>query len=346
MRQEAPGGWWGVGEGNPGPSRSVVLKKAARRRAAEPSWGQVLATTVKLSVVRRLAAWRWRVLALLLTLALIATVLLRVTGVLAGTASAVTRTASPDSSPAGNAGASSRAAVAAARSQAAAWIAAQVSANVIIACYPDMCAALQARGVMAGRLMPLADGAASPVGASVMVTSPSVRSQLADEYAPALIASFGSGDARIDVRAAEPGGAVAYQAALRADLAARKSAGSQLLRNGRIQFTAHDAAQLRAGEVDSRLLATLAALAAQYTFRVAAFGDASPSAQVPFRAVTITSGGKNAVADLAAAQAIAHAQAPPYLPAYATVQSAGGQPTLSIEFAAPSPLGLLTAVSE
>ncbi len=348
------GGVVGVSEGNsdPAPAGSVVLKKAAQRGAVEPSWGQILATTVKLSVLRwlraghprRLAAWRWRLPAVLLALALVAMVLLRVTGVFAATPAAVTRAASPGSSPAA-AGTSSPAAVAQARSQAAAWIAAQVSGNAIIACYPDMCAALQARGVAAGRLMPLPDGAASPLGASVMVTSPSVRSQLVDEYAPALIASFGSGDARIEVRAAEAGGAAAYQAALRADLAARRSAGSQLLRNGRIQFSAGDAARLRAGEVDSRLLATLAALASQYTFRVTAFGDASPGAQVPFREVTITSTGRNAAADLAAAQAIARAQAPPYLPAYATVQSAGGQPVLSIEFAAPSPLGLLTALS-
>ncbi len=360
------------GNSDSAPSGSVVLKKAAPRRV-KPSWGQVLATTVKLSVLRRLralgfgaprtagrisrsrfrpraghqrrlAAWRWRLPALLLALALVAIVLLRVTGVFTGDASAVTRAASPGNSPAG-AGTSSPAAVAQSRSQAAAWIAAQVSGNAIIACYPDMCAALQARGVAAGRLMPLQDGAASPLGASVMVTSPSVRSQLVDEYAPALIASFGSGDARIEVRAAEAGGAAAYQAAQRADLAARRSAGSQLLRNGRIQFSAGDAAQLRAGEVDSRLLATLAVLASQYTFRVTAFGDASPGAQVPFREVTITRTGRNAAADLAAAQAIARAQAPPYLPAYATVQSAGGQPVLSIEFAAPSPLGLLTALS-
>ena len=91
---------------------------------------------------------------------------LRVTGVFTGAASAVTRTASPGSSPAGHAGphGTSSAALAAARSQAAAWIAAQVSGNAIIACYPDMCAALQAEGVTAGRLMPLPTGAASPLG--------------------------------------------------------------------------------------------------------------------------------------------------------------------------------------
>ena len=104
-------------------------------------------------------------------------------------------------------------------------MAAQVSGDVIVACYPDMCAALQAQGVSAGLLMPLRSGAASPPGASVLVTYPSVRGQLADEDAPALVASFGSGGTRIEVRAVEPGGAAAYQSALRADLAARRSAG-------------------------------------------------------------------------------------------------------------------------
>ena len=364
-----------MGEGNsdPVPPGSLVLSKAAARRAAEPSWGRVLATTVKLAALRGLraigfgprrtagrlspgryrlrawqrrpVAWRWRLSALLLALVLITVAVLRVTGVFPGTASALPRAAAAGSSPGGNAGAPGTSSLSAARSQAAAWIAAQVSGNAIIACYPDMCAALQAQGVAAGRLMPLQDSAASPLGASVMVTSPLVRSQLDDEYAPALMASFGSGGARIEVRAAEPGGAAAYQAALRADLASRRSAGAQLLRNWRIHFTAPDAAQLRAGEVDSRLLATLAALASQYTFRVTSFSDASPGARVLFREVTITSEARNGAADLGAALAIVRAQAPPYLPAHAVVQTAGGQPALSIEFAAPSPLGLLAAVS-
>jgi hypothetical protein len=296
-----------------------------------PSWGRVLATTVKLSAVRR-----WRLATLVLALMLVAAAVLRFTGVLAATAVPAGGT--------GTKGTSSLDAAAAARSQAAAWVASQVSGSAIIACYPDMCAALQAQGVTAGRLMPLRTAAASPLGAAVMVTSPSVRSQFAEEYAPALIASFGSGDTRIDVRATESGGAAAYQAALRADLAARISAGSQLLRNSRIQFTAPEAGQLRAGEVDSRLLATLAALASQHSFRVTAFSDTSPGAQVLFREVTITSEGRNGTADLTAALAIVRAQAPPYLPAQAGIQPASGQAALSIEFAAPSPLGLLTAV--
>ncbi|MGH3196696.1 MAG: hypothetical protein ACRDOH_32075 [Streptosporangiaceae bacterium] len=64
-----------------------------------------------------------------------------------------------------------------------------------------------------------------------------------------------------------------------------------------------------------------------------------------FREVTITSAGNGGTARLVAASALVHAQAPPYLPALATiVHLAAGQTALSIEFAAPSPLGLLTAV--
>jgi hypothetical protein len=318
-----------VGQDNsdPAPSGGVVLGARAPR-AAVPSWGRVLVTTVKLSAARR-----WRLAALVLALMLVAATVLRFTGVLADAAS--------PADGAGTNGKSALAPAAVARSQAAAWIASQVSASAIIACYPGMCAALQAHGVTAGRLMPLRTAAASPLGAGLMVTSPPAPGQLVDEYAPALIASFGSGDARIDVRATESGGAAAFQAALRADLAARRSAGSQLLRNSHIQFTARDAAQLRAGEVDSRLLATLAALASQHSFRVTAFGDTSPGAQVLFREVTITSG----AADLTAALALVRVQIPPYLPARAgLIRSASGQTALSIEFAAPCLLGLLTAV--
>ncbi len=239
---------------------------------------------------------------------------------------------------------------AAVRSRAAAWIASQVGGMAILACDPVMCAALQAQGVIAGRLMPLRAGAVDPepaaAGADVLVTAAPVSLQFAAAHAPALIASFSAGHTRIDVRAIEPGGAAAYESALRADLAARRSAGSQLLRNGHITFTAPDAQQLRAGVVDSRLLATLAALAAQYTFRVAAFGDASPGAQTPLRGVTIVIRGRqDAAADLAAALALVRQQPPPYLPAHAAiVPLSAGQAALSIEFAAPSPLGLLTAV--
>ena len=293
-----------------------------------------------------LATARWRLAALMAALAVITVITLQFAGVFSATAGPAARAPSASNPIAGNPGDQPASSAEAAQTQAAAWIAGQVNADAIIACIPAMCAVLQAQGVTAGRLMPLQAGAANPHGATVIVTSTLAGSQLASKYAPAVIASFGSGKARIDVRATEPGGVAAYQSALRADLAARKNAGAELLKNSHIRFTPQDAAQLRAGVVDSRLLATLAALATAYTFRVAAFGDTSPGVQAPFRDVTITANGsRDSAAELAAAMALVNEQHPPYLPAHATIiHMPAGQAALRIEFAAPSPLGLLTAV--
>ena len=327
---------------------TVALPKPAGQarkpvRRSEPSWGRVLVNTVESAVSRRLrttgperrpangsrpwlARWRWRFAFLAVALAGLAALVLWLPGGLAGTSSRGPRVPSPGTGPA-----------AGAQARAAAWITAQVSGNAMVACYAPMCAALQEQGVAAGRLMPLRSAGANPLGASVLVTSRSAGGQLASRYAPALIASFGSGGTRVEVRAVEPGGVSAYRAALRADVAARRAAGSQLLRNPRIRFTGPGAAQLRASEVDTRLLATLATLASQYSFRVTAFGDAAPGAPLLFREVTISGIGRS----LPTALAMVRAQNPPYLPARIAIT---GQTGLSIEFAAPSPLGLLSPV--
>jgi hypothetical protein len=322
-----------MGEGNGSPTSSALVRVPSR--AVQPSWGRVLATTVRLSAVRR-----WRPAAAVLAAALTVVAALWLSGVLTGSAAPAARSA-----PAGRTGtgdASGPGPAAAFRSRAAAWIAAQVSTSVVIACYPAMCTALQVQGVTPGQLMPLRSASASPVGAEVLVTSSSGPDSVSRQYAPALVASFGSGGARIEVRATEPGGPAAYQAALRADLAARGSAGAQLLRNRNIQFTAREARQLRAGEVDSRLLATLAVLGGQHAFRVTAFGDAAPGVPLLFRGVTIAGRG-NGAADLAAIAALAQAQVAPYRPARVTlVPPAAGRTAVIIGFAAPSPLGLLT----
>jgi hypothetical protein len=316
-----------VGTAEPAPG-------SVRPAGSEPSWGQVLATTIKLWVLRR-----WRVIAAVTAAVAVAVTALAFSGAFRGTAPSAARTL-PTSKAVPHHTLPSPATTA--QTQAASWIASQVSADAIIACDPAICAALQAQGVSAGRLMPLKPGSPDPQGAAVVVTS----SPAVGQYAPAMIATFGSGAAQIDVRAAEPGGAAAYQSALRADQAARTSAGTQLLRNNRIKFTAQDAAELGAGEVDARLLATLATLSSQYSFSVTAFGDASPGVAVLYRQMTITGdAATNAAADLASALALVKAQVQPYLPAYAAIMHpAAGQAALSIEFAEPSPLGLLTAV--
>jgi hypothetical protein len=305
---------------------------------AEPSWGRVLATTVRLSVSWRLRAlgagqprsWS-RLAALALVLVAAAAAALWGTGALTGQAGPPRRAARP------------AAAAAVVRAQAAAWVAGQVSTDAMVACDPGMCAALAERGVPSGRLVELTRPAAiGRLGAGIIVAAAPVPGPLAVAYAPALIASFGSGAARIDVRRTVPGGAAAYTAAVRADAAARRSAGSQLLQNGRLTFTARAAAQVRAGHVDARLLVTLAALSSRYAFRVARFGDASPGAPVLFREVDITPGGRGGgPGELAGALNLVNEQGPPYLPAHAATSYPAA---LHIEFAAPSPLGLLTQV--
>jgi hypothetical protein len=79
---------------------------------------------------------------------------------------------------------------------------------------------------------------------------------------------------------------------------------------------------------------------------VKAFGDSSPGAPLLFREVTVASDGAgNGAARLAAALAMVNAQEIPYLPAHSAIVHLGsGQAVLLIEFASPSPLGLLTPV--
>jgi len=313
-----------------------------------PSWGRVLATTVSLWTSRRLGRLR-RPLLLLVICALVLSAAVAGVVWLTGTSSRAARVASPQApsqarpgAAAGAPGVSGASAVArSVRSQAAAWVAGQVGGDETIACEPVMCAALRAHGVAAGRLLALGPAAAGASGAEMIVTSPPARPGLSQD-APALLASFGSGPSQVQVRAVAPGGGAAYQSAVQADLAARRSAGAQLLHSRRLAVSAQGTGQLTAGTVDTRLLIMLAMLASQHPWQVVAFGGASPGvplAQAPFRQVIITSADQRA---LAAALALVRAQRAPYRPARAAiVRLAGGQPGLLIDFAAPGPLGLL-----
>jgi hypothetical protein len=340
-----PGGMLLNLDSRPGPDEQAAagtvpsVATSGKPPAAEPSWGRVLLTTLRLWLLRQVTVRRWQTAGVVAAVVVITVAALALSGVFSGTkAPAAGGRAATTPSPARATAHPSAARPTVAQpspvqAAAAAWIASQLSNNAIIGCDPAICTVLQAQGVSAARLMPLTPGASDLHGATVVVTTDPAAAQ----YAPAVIASFGSGATQLDVRATEPGGAAAYETALRADQAARTSAGSQLLRNKRIHFTAQDAAQLRAGQVDARLLATLAALSSQYSFSVTAFGDASPGVTPLYRAATITAADK----DLTAALALLKAQVPPFLPAQAAITDS---PALDIQYAAPSPLGLLTAV--
>ncbi len=255
-------------------------------------------------------------------------------------------TATPAPAPA-RAGAGPLGAIANVRQETAAWVAGQVSRSAIVACDPVMCTALQAQGLAAQNLLTLHSAASDPLGSDVVVATAAVRSQfgarLADVYAPTVIASFGSGAAQIDVRAVAPDGAAAYRAALDADLLARRAAGTQLLSNQLITAAPAPARALASGEVDSRLLIMLAALAAKYPLNLVTFGAQAPGAspQVPLRSVEVAATAAQGAAEIRLVQDFLQAQLPPYHPLSLQVLAAGTRPVLRIEFGAPSPLGLL-----
>jgi hypothetical protein len=255
-------------------------------------------------------------------------------------------TASELAAPTVGQGAASQ--VVAVRDQAAAWVASQVSTGAILACDPAMCSALIQRGIPAANLLVLSPGAVDPLGSDVVLATAAVRgifgNRLASVYAPDVLASFGTGPERIDIAVVAPDGTAAYRPALAADVRARQVAGDQLVGDLKIAMTAPARAQLTAGQVDARLLMTLATLAASEPLRIGAFTGNGPGASpgMPLRSVQLIAsadGTRNMLAFF-------RAQRSPFLAARTSIapdpsSRPGGQSVLTVEFAAPSPLGLL-----
>src|SRR5450755_3332874 len=250
------------------------------------------------------------------------------------------------------------AAAAASRQSAAAWVAAQVGHSVIVSCDPVMCSALMARSFPAGDLLPLSASATDPMGSQIVVSTTALRSQfgsrLPDVYAPVVIASFGTGATRVDVRIEAPDGSQAYLVAQRADLLARVAAGQQLLRNKELHVSGSSRQAIAAGHVDPRLLLTLAALLSQeHQVYISRFGDAGPgagpgaTADVPLRMVRIaalvSAHGVRKNAYLNSALKFLRAQQQPPFQASLSVLHLRGKTVIQIHFSAPTPLGLLGA---
>jgi hypothetical protein len=243
----------------------------------------------------------------------------------------------------------------ASRNAAAAWVATQVSHDEIVGCDPAMCTQLQGRGFPAGDLLPVTAQSTDPMGSQVVVATATLRSQfgsrLADIYAPAVIASFGTGTSQVVVRVEAPDGSQAYLVTERADLLARQGAGRQLVHNRLLHVSGTSRRALLAGRVDPRLLITLAALTAQgHTVYISRFGDAGPGAGAgaPLRMMRISAlvagkRGRRKDAYLRAVLSFLRAQRAPYLASTAVLRPSAGTTVIQVQFGAPSPLGLLGA---
>ena len=238
------------------------------------------------------------------------------------------------------------------RASAAGWVTSQISRTTVVSCDPPMCSALRARGWPAARLLVLRVPADSPLRSAVIIDTVTLRgelgAQLESQYAPAVLARFGRGPLRVEVRVVAPHGAAAYESALRTDQADRKAAGTVLLRSGRVQAPAGVRDQLVAGQVDARLLITLAGMAAQHTVRIDSFGGLGPGADsgMPFLTADLSKAGRSAAArasDLRSVLRYVHSQRGQYAGATAQLVRPPGssQPVLRIVFPGPSPLGLL-----
>jgi hypothetical protein len=232
------------------------------------------------------------------------------------------------------------------RNQAAAWVAQQVSPDSIVSCDPVMCLALKAHGVPTYDLFALGPKSSSPFGSQIVVATATVRSyfgsRLSSVYAPAVIASFGSGKARVDVRVIAPDGAAAYLSQLRADQQERKANGTALLTAGRISISPAARHALASGQVDSRLMIVLSFLTTSMSrLDIVAFGDSGPAATagMPLRSATLV----GSTASLRAIEAFLRTPQAPYRPSVARLIQQDGKPALLIEFAAPSPLQLFDA---
>jgi hypothetical protein len=115
--------------------------------------------------------------------------------------------------------------------------------------------------------------------------------------------------------------------------------GAGLSGSNRIQAPAAARQQLAAGQVDARLMITLALMASLHPLHLVAFGDGGPDpAAAPFRSVQLSLAGR---AQQQSLLAFLGQQRPPYRPAHVSTRRTGQHRTILImEFAAPSPVGL------
>jgi hypothetical protein len=311
-------------------------EKRGRSHRLYSSWLAIIAPAVRLWFgVSRVARWHRGGLQRRLT------VVLTVLGAMsfgAGLTLAVTGTGRPGDAAVGTPPQPATAN----RALAAAWIAQQVGSDVNVSCDPQMCGEVREQGFPAARLTALPPSTDGPLGAGVVVATPTLRDQfgarLATVYAPLELASFGSGAEQVDIRVVAPDGAAALRAQLAAEHTHLVAAGLQLLQNSNIEVSPVARASLLAGQVDPRLLVTLSALASEGPVQLVTFDDSSPgtSTVVQLRGAEI---GAASTAGLSAVLGFLRAQQAPYLPASAVIaHGASGQSVVTVRYDVPGPM--------
>jgi Protein kinase domain len=287
--------------------------------------------------------WRWRAAAVVASVLLIAG--------LGGAALALAQQGTPPAPPTGRPPRTSPpvSPAAAARAQAVTWIVHKVSRSAIVSCDSVMYTALVNAGFPAANLVRLGPQSNDPLGSDLVVATAAVRAQfhdrLASVYAPAIIAAFGSGNAKIEIRLVFPEGTANYREVQQSDARARKAADAQLLTNNRLTFSASAKAHILSGDIDPRLALLLALMAHRHPVQIVDFGDQAPGGGPAslLRSVDLVATDTSAHLTRAAYSRWIHrlvrAQRAEYHPSsLSLVTLPSGQVVLRIEYGAPSPL--------
>jgi len=233
-----------------------------------------------------------------------------------------------------------------ARSQAITWIMHQASRSAVVSCDAQVCTDLSKRGFP--NLLTLGPQSNDPLGSDLVVATAAIRAQfhnrLASVYAPIVIAAFGSGNARIEIRQVFPEGTAEYRAVAQPDARARKNADAQLLTNNSFTFSPEARAQLRSGQVDPRLPKLLAILVHSHPLWVVDFGGRSPGGGPASLLRSVDLAATNPAAHLSGAayfswiHRFVKAQRAQFRPTLSQVRLPSRQAVLRIGFGAPSPL--------
>jgi hypothetical protein len=238
------------------------------------------------------------------------------------------------------------------RARAARWIVREISPSAIIACDDVMCNQLIDEGLPASNVLVLGPSASDPLGPDIVVATPVLRSQfgsrLALVYAPSVLASFGRGPARIDIRFVAPDGAAAYRAAFSQDLEDRQHYGDILLGNSKITVSPEAKPDVVSGLVDPRLLSMLPVLATAHPIQILGFFDRAPGAGTGIPLSGVELAGSDSSSGMSAASyegwllTFLRGQRAPYLAASITKAVVHGRNVVFVRFSYPSPIGLLS----
>ena len=235
---------------------------------------------------------------------------------------------------------------AAARARAVSWILHQASPAAFVACDEVVCGDL---AHSFPNLIPIGPGSNDLLGSSLVVATAAVRNQFGnrlDVWAPAVLASFGTGNARIDIRWAYPGGVTAYRRALPGSLRARKAIDALLLTNTNVRLSPTAKAQLRSGQVDPTLPDLLSIMAHTHPLHIVDFASQSPGGGPASLmrwmdlATTVRGAHLRRVAYLGWMQSFFSGQRAEYHPDWVQqVRLPNGQAVLRIGYGAPGLLG-------